>query len=176
MGALEETPVDMTDTARPGLPGKFTLFENWNVPWRIRNVFFALLGYFLSLQASLFVIGGFIGVGFSVEGLGAPPLALFKTLFSPPGTLDYWLLISLLLTWLWISALVLKPHHVQLRDFFSVPRPADKSQPLSRVRTQWAKDLHHGSRAFLVSLSLVVGLLGVVLAIINRLGGIVSTG
>jgi len=166
MGALEEAPVDMTDTARPGLQEKFTLFENWNVPWRIRDVLFALLGYFLSLQVSLFVIGALIGIGFSVEGLGAPPLAIFKTLFLHPGAFDYWLTINMLLVWLWISALILKPHHLRLSDFFSVPKPAGEPQAPSRVRTQWAADLQHGSRAFLVSLGLVIGLLGIVLAII----------
>ena len=166
MGALEEAPVDMTDTAQPGLPKQLTLFENWNVPWRIRDVFFALLGYFLSLQVSLFLLGAFIGIGFSLRHLGLPPLALFKTLFSPPGALDYWLTLNMLLSWLWISALILKPHHLRLRDFFSVPKPSGEPQLSSHVRTQWATDLHHGSRAFLVSLSLVIGLLGIVLAII----------
>ncbi len=162
----EETPADMTDAARRELQGKLSLFENWNVPWRIRDVFFALLGYFLSLLVGLFILGAFIGIGFSIEHLGSPPLAIFKTLFSPLGALDYWLIIQMLLTWLWISALILKPYHLRLKEFFSIPKPAGEPQPFSRARTQWANDLHHGSRAFLVSLSLVVGLLGVVLAII----------
>lgn len=147
-------------------PLSSSLFENWNVPWRIRDIFFALLGYFLSLQVSFLLLGAFIGFGFGIGRNGLPPLAIFKTLFSPHGTLDYWLIISLLLTWLWISALILKPYRLELRDFFSFPKPNDEQQPLSRVRTQWAKDIHHGSRAFLVSLSLAIGLLGVVLAII----------
>lgn len=156
----------MTDTAPPRLPKKLTLFENWNVPWRIRDVFLALLGYFLSLQVSLFVLGAFIGIGFSLQHLGSPPLTLFKTLFSPPGTLDYWLTISVLLSWLWISTLILRPHRLRLKDFFSVPIPAETSKSHSYRRAQLATDFHHGSRAFLVSLGLVVGLLGIVLVFI----------
>lgn len=129
----------------------------FDVPWRIRDALLVILWTFLALIGCLLLLGFGIGVWLGAQRIDTGP-EFWQRVFLTPPAVELLILLQLLLTGLFLSARLFRPHRVRLNTLF-LPGRAKEDARLAAALFLKCFAILLAVVVGIVSLLLVVGLL-----------------
>ena len=134
--------------------------KGFDVPWCVRDVL-KVMGFSYLTSFGLAITMAFVlGLCVRFARVGSPDPQWLMSLFTAPSWRDSWYLIHGLLTLLFLSVLLLRPHAVSLRSFFA-RGVAVSGDPEQVVTTSgFATEMRQASRFFVLALLLTLVVIG----------------